>query len=122
MVWQIIGIAIAMWLVWKSMSLGLRLIGWGLIALGAFNAGSAPELAGTVITIVVGVAALAAGHAVFYLRRGYFKPRLIQTLTGRTRHDAELDANGGRGPLTAGHRHSQAPEATSPSLQSVEGV
>ena len=109
MVWQVLVTIVALWLLWKSLSLGLRLLGWVLIAIGALNAGNAPELAGTVLTIALGLASLFAGHAVFYLRHGYWKPRLLENLTQRRRSAVDRPRDGRQAPLQPAHRHFRAP-------------
>lgn len=81
----------AAWLVWKTMSLGLRLVGWALIAIAIINAESAGPLT-TAVTAGAGVVALIVGHAVFFVRHGYWKPRIIDRLfSGPLVDDLEPD-------------------------------
>lgn len=80
MVLEIAGILIAVWLGWKLLSPALRLVGWGLVAVGVFHADAATaDLGGTIVTIGAGVVAVTAGHPVFYIRRGFWKPRLLRS-------------------------------------------
>ena len=106
--WQIIGVVLVAWLVWKALSLGLRLIGWGLIVLGLLNIGNASEAMGTVVTVGLGLVCLAAGHAVFYLRRGHWKPQLVENLVGRRLNAGAQVAAAVQAPLRPSRHHYRA--------------
>ena len=97
---QVAAVMAAAWLLWKSLSLGLRLIGWALVVLAIINAENAAAMA-TAVTAFAGVAALVAGHAVFFVRRGYWKPAAMQRLTRSGAYEDTIDH---RPPARRTHR------------------
>ncbi len=101
---EIAAAAVGAWLVWKSLSIGLRVIGWALIAAAVINidTGHAP-LGSTLIVATLGAAALLVGHVVFFARRGYWKPRLVQRFTHTDRH-----------AWSVGQHHNPQPPAAHP--------
>lgn len=91
-------VMVAAWLIWKTMSLGLRLIGWALIALAITQADKTSPIT-TAVTASAGVIALVVGHAVFFVRHGHWKPRLMDRFNPRD--DVGFDFE----PHSRHHRH-----------------
>ena len=83
--WQIPGIVALMWMLWKVA------VGWPSgRRLDAHRPGTLTADAAASAGIAVGLVVPAAGHAVFLLRHGYWKPRILRRLNDTSGIDAQM--------------------------------
>ena len=77
---QLVVIVVAMWFVWKTASLAMRLSGWVLVAIGVLHTADAVT---TTITVGTGAILLVVGHVLFFVRKGRWRPRIVNSLWNR---------------------------------------